>query len=1130
MLSSLLIANRGEIAIRIARTAGDLGIETATVYAEDDSQSLHTRHADRALDLGAVGVPAYLDSDRIIALAQEAGCEAVHPGYGFLSELAEFAEACEGSGLVFVGPSPETLRRFGDKAQARALAEECGVPVLPGLSRAVTLDEARGFFESLGPDGAVMLKAVGGGGGRGMRPVTEIGELEEAFARATSEARQAFGSGELYVEELLPRARHIEVQIVGDGSGTVSHLWDRECSLQRQRQKLIEIAPAFGLSEPMREAMLGAATRIAAAASYRGVGTIEFLVDDRADERFVFMEANARLQVEHTVTESVTGLDLVAIQLHIASGATLRDLDLQQAAIPPARGVAVQARVNLETMTEDGQSRPGGGVLTAYEPPAGPGIRVDGFGYTGYATSPHYDSLLAKVIAHADDLPSATRKAKRALTEFKIEGARSNAGFLAALLETAPFADGGIHTRYVEEHAAELLTVDGGRARFFQPEVDVRRAGTQVDSDDPLAVLALKGPAATAPAAAPPMPHAVGPAGTVAVAAPLQGMLVELKVAVGDTVQKRQPVAVLEALKMEHVVLADSAGVVREIALEIGDTIFEDTPIVFLEPQDIEGEYETGETIDLDAIRPDVAEVQHFRSLTRDEARTVATAKRHDAGKRTARENIADLCDDGSFFEYSPLVTAARYRTDTFEELEERIIRTAADAMVMGIGRVNGDLVGAENARCVAMSYDYTVLAGTQGGKNHQKQDRMFGVARKYQLPVVLYTEGGGGRTYGGPRSASGPQTGSVGGLNVRTWRELGKLSGLVPTVGVSSGYCFAGNVVLLGACDVIIATKDSSLGIGGPAVIEGGGLGAYAPAEVGPVAIQEPNGVIDILVDDEVEATAVAKHYLSFFQGRVREWTAHDQRILRHIVPEHRRAVYSIRTIIETLGDVASMLELRPRFGLSMVTAFIRIEGRAVGVIANNSNSPTGGAVDSDGADKASRFMQLCDAFDIPILSLIDTPGNMVGPEAEKTALIRHCGRMYVAGANITVPYFVVVLRKSYGLGALAMSTGSFDETFFSISWPTGEFAGMGLEGSVKLGRRAELAAITDIAERKARYDQYVADAYAWSRALNAATVSEVDDVIDPADTRKWMVMGLDSLPPLVPRAGKKLGWVDTW
>ena len=428
------------------------------------------------------------------------------------------------------------------------------------------------------------------------------------------------------------------------------------------------------------------------------------------------------------------------------------------------------------------------------------------------------------------------------------------------------------------------------------------------------------------------------------------------------------------------------------------------------------------------------------------------------------------------------------------------------------------------------MSYDYTVLAGTQGHKNHQKQDRMFVVAEKYRLPIVLYTEGGGGRTYNGPNNGRNDVTTSVGGLSTRTWRQLGKCSGLVPIVGVNSGFCFAGNVVLLGACDVIIATKDSSLGIGGPAMIEGGGLGAYAPEEVGPVSIQEPNGVIDIVVEDEIEATAVAKKYLSYFQGPTLEWEANDQRKLRHIVPENRRAVYNIREVIETIADKDSMLELRPNFGLGMVTAFIRIEGQSVGVIANNSNSPTGGAIDSTAADKASRFMQLCDAFDIPILSLIDCPGNMVGPEAEKEALVRHCGRMYVAGANLTVPFFAVVVRKAYGLGALAMATGSFDETFFAISWPTGEFAGMGLEGQIKLGRRNELAAIENIQERKARYEKLVDEAYAWSRALNAGTVFEVDDVIDPADTRKWLVMGLNSSPKPVPRDGKKLKWIDTW
>lgn len=1133
MPAKLLIANRGEIAIRIARTATDLGVATVAIYADDDVRSLHTRHADEAFALGATGVPAYLDMARIIGLAIETGCDSVHPGYGFLSESAEFAAACESAGLNFIGPDVEALRLFGDKAQARALAERCGVPLLPGTSHAVTLDEATTFLADLGDGGAVMLKAIAGGGGRGMRPVTHPDNLADAFTRATSEAQQAFGSGDLYIEEFLQRARHIEVQVVGDGTGAVSHLWDRECSLQRQRQKLIEIAPAFGLPGDLRADILAAACKIAAAANYRGVGTLEFLVDATGEEaRFVFMEANARLQVEHTVTEEVTGLDLVAIQLKIADGATLAELDLEQHQVPATRGVALQARVNLETMTPEGNSLPGGGVLAAYDPPAGPGIRVDGFGYTGYATSPHYDSLLAKLIVRADNLKGATFKALRALAEFRIEGVRNNTAFLQALLKQALATEENVHTRYVEENIASLLEDAGERARYFVPEAQgVRKAGSQVDPEDPLAVLSLKGSGQVQAAATPVTPaFAEGPDGTVGVRAPLQGMVVEIAVSVGDVVQKRQPVAVLEALKMEHQVLSDVAGVVRAIALEIGDTIFEETPIVFIEPQDIEGEYSTGEVLDLDSMRPDVAEVLHFHELATDAGRVEATAKRHDAGKRTTRENIYDLCDPGSFFEYGPIVTATRYRDDTREQLEERVIKTAADAMVMGVGRVNEDLVGKENARCVAMSYDYTVLAGTQGGKNHQKQDRMFAMAEKYRLPVVLYTEGGGGRTHGGARSAGGPQATSVGGLNTRTWRQLGKLSGLVPLVGVNSGYCFAGNVVLLGACDVIIATKDSSIGIGGPAVIEGGGLGAYAPGEVGPVSIQQPNGVIDILVEDEAEATSVAKHYLSFFQGRVNAWSAHDQRILRHIVPENRRAVYNIRKVIETLADVDSMLEIRPKFGLAMVTAFIRIEGRAVGVIANNSNSPTGGAIDSDGADKASRFMQLCDAFDVPILSLIDTPGNMVGPEAEKTALIRHCGRMYVAGANITVPFFTVVLRKAYGLGALAMATGSFDETFFAISWPTGEFAGMGLEGSIKLGRRAELAAITDLAKRKARYDKLVDDAYAWSRALNAATVSEVDDVIDPAETRNWLIMGLDAAPPVPLRTDKKHKWVDTW
>jgi acetyl/propionyl-CoA carboxylase alpha subunit/acetyl-CoA carboxylase carboxyltransferase component len=1123
----LLIANRGEIAIRIARTAAELGIATVGVYAEDDARALHVRHVDEAAPLNGSGAGAYLDQAALIAIAAERGCDAVHPGYGFLSENADFAEACGEAGLTFVGPSPVSLRTFGDKAAARALAQACGVPTPQGISRAVTLPEAQAFLESLGPGAGVMLKALAGGGGRGMRPVTRGEDLPAAFERCASEARSAFGSGDLYVEALIPRARHIEVQILGDGR-EVRHLWDRECSLQRQRQKIIEIAPAWGLARDVRAAMLDAARRLGAATQYSGVGTVEFLVDPREDaaQSFVFIEANARLQVEHTVTEAVTGLDLVAAQLRLADGASLESLGLLEP--PPARGVAVQARVNLETIGPDGTVRPSGGTITAYEPPTGPGVRVDGCGFVGYTASPRYDSLLAKVIVHAPDLAAAAAKTDRALSEFNITGPRTNLPLLRALLRSPAVREGEASTTYVEDHLADLLAAAPEDVRYLAPERETRTAGVRVDPNDPLAVLDLK-PRAAEPAAAAPEPaHAEGPDGTLAVRAPLQGLIISIAVAENESVRKGQPLAVMEALKMEHVISAQVAGIVREVALAVGDAIYEDTPILFIEPAAVEGgDYVGEQAVDLDEIRPDLAEILRFHHLTTDEARVDATARRHRGGKRTARENIADLCDPDSFVEYGPLVTAGRRRSDTVEEMEQRVLKTAADGMVIGVGRVNGEVVGRENARCAVVCYDYTVLAGTQGVKNHQKTDRMLKVAEKYRLPVVLFSEGGGGRTSGGGPPAEASRGGI---LNVATWRELGKLSGLTPLVGINSGYCFAGNVVLLGACDVIIATRDSSIGIGGPAVIEGGGLGAYAPGEVGPVSIQEPNGVIDILVEDEVEATAVAKRYLSYFQGRTRVWEAHDQRILRQIVPQNRRAVYDLRKVIETLADVGSVLELRPRFGVSMLTALIRIEGRPVGVIANNSNSPTGGAIDSDGADKASRFMQLCDAFDIPMLSLVDTPGNMVGPEAEKTALIRHCGRMYVAGANVSVPFFTVVLRKSYGLGALAMSVGSFDETFFTVSWPTGEFAGMGLEGAVKLGRRAELLALTDLAARKARYDELVGEAYAWARALNAGMTMEVDDVIDPATTRAWIAMGLEMAPPPIPRAGKKRAWIDTW
>ncbi|MCW1384950.1 ATP-grasp domain-containing protein [Novosphingobium sp. KCTC 2891] len=1123
MTSKVLIANRGEIAIRIARTAAEMGIETLMVFPADDIHSAHVRAGDAAREIAGTGVAAYLDGPALIERALAEGCDLVHPGYGFLSENATFARACAAAGLTFVGPSPDTLDLFGDKAAARALAERCDVPILPGISRAVTLEEAEAFHRALGPGRAIMLKALAGGGGRGMRPVEAPADLAAIYERCASEARQAFGSGALYVEEFFPSARHVEVQIVADGQGNVSHLWDRECSLQRQRQKLVEIAPAFGLAPDLRAAMLDAAVRLAQAADYRGVGTVEFLVDaSGASERpFVFIEANPRIQVEHTVTEEVTGIDLVRAQFAIAAGRDLPSLGLAQADIPVPSQVALQARVNLETLTATGEARPTGGIISRYEVPSGRGIRVDGYGHAGYATSPRYDSLLAKVIVAAPDLPAAVAKARRALAEFRIEGVGTNSALLRALLERPEVAAGKVDTRFVERHAAALV------AASAEHDSSLAHASAAASSIDPLAVLSAA-PRAPGPGAS---AEADLPDGLEGVRTPMIGTIVAVMVSPGEDVRAGQPLAIIEALKMEHVIASPVSGLIAAVHHAAGDVVGEGVLLAAIAPGEVAaGADHEDAVIDPDATRPDIDRVAHMHRLVSDAGRADAVTRRHAKGKRTARENIADLCDDDSFMEYGPLVTAGRRYEDSPEDVDRRLVKTASDGLVMGIGRINGALFGPEQSRCVAMSYDYTVLAGTQGHKNHVKTDRMLEVAQKMRLPVVFYTEGGGGRSGGTSPGDPTPPPTTVGGLKYRTWAHLGKLSGLVPLVGIASGFCFAGNAVVLALCDVIIATKDSSLGIGGPAMIEGGGLGIYAPEEVGPVSVQGPNGVIDILVEDEAEATAVAKRYLSYFQGRVGTWEAPDQRPLRHAIPENRRAAYDVRKIIATLADKDSVLELRAAFAKSMVTALARIEGRPIGVIANNCASPTGGAVDSDGADKAARFMQLCNAFDIPVVTLIDVPGNMVGPEAERTATIRHCGRLYVIGANLGVPMFSVVLRKAYGLGAMAMTAGSLDSPLFTVAWPTGEFAGMGIEGEIKLGYRAELAAIEDLEARRERYDELLDRAYAWSSAANGATVFEFDDVIDPAGTRDWLKMGLEALPASVVREGKRQPWIDTW
>ena len=1088
----LLIANRGEIAIRIARAAAELGIATVAVFSEDDARSLHTRRADTGRPLKGIGPAPYLDIVQLIAVARETGCDAVHPGYGFLSENAAFARACSDAGVVFVGPPPDVLALFGDKTAARALARACDVPVPDGTD-IVTLSQAQAF---LARHGAVMVKAAAGGGGRGMRMARSPEELEQVWPLCAAEAQIAFGRGDLYLEELLPEARHIEVQAIGDGDGRVLHLGERECTIQRRHQKLVEVAPSPSLSPAVRDRILASALRMAERVRYRSLGTFEFLLDARDGERFVFIEANPRLQVEHTVTEAVFGVDLVQAQLRLAGGATLDAAGIPLH--PQANGCAIQCRVNMETMQADGTALPAGGTLTAYELPSGPRVRVDGFGYAGYHTSPSFNSLLAKLIVHAPGgWNDALARARRAVGEFRIDGVPTNLPFLTALLAHPDVAANRLTTGFLDQAAPQLVQAAAQLAPdpfFAAASPDATRAAMQTE----------------------------GPPGTQPVPAPMQGLLVEMQVAEGDLVRAGQSVAVLEAMKMQHVVGAPAAGIVRMVAATRGEVLSAGQPVLFIEPREMSAADTSAEAAwDPDSLRPDLAEVLERKALTLDAARTDAVDKRHRQGGRTGRENVEDLLDTGSFTEYGALAVAAQRSRRSMDDL---IRNTPADGVIAGFGTVNAAQFGEDRAGVVVAAYDYTVLAGTQGTMGHKKQDRIYKLTAEVQRPLVLFGEGGGGRP--GETDKANLTSAS---LDIPTFHAFAQLSGLVPLIGVVHGRCFAGNAALLGCCDVIIADETSCIGMGGPAMIEGGGLGVYRAEEVGPVSVQAPNGVIDILVRDEAEAVAAAKQYLSYFQGPLSDWSCADQRELRRLIPENRLRVYDVRKVILGLADTGSVLELRPSFGLGMVTALIRIEGRPLGLIANNP-AHLGGAIDAEAADKAARFIQMCDAHDVPVLSLIDTPGFMVGPEVEKTAQVRRVCRMFVAGANLSVPFFAVVLRKGYGLGAQAMAAGSFHAPLFNVSWPTGEFGGMGLEGAVRLGYRRELQAIADPAEREALYRKHLDALYARGKAINMGSVLEVDDVIDPADTRRWIMRGLRMAGGPKPRTGKRRPHVDTW
>ena len=1063
MPESVFVANRGEVALRIVRAARELGLDVVVAVTRAEVDSLAARLATAVHVLPGEGAAAYLDADALVAGATEHGCTLLHPGYGFLSESPALARACADAGVTFVGPDASLLELFGDKGSARSAAQEAGVPVLPATDVGVTREQAEAFAREQEPAG-VMIKAAAGGGGRGMRAVPSGEQLGEAWERARSEAERGFGSGALFAELYVERARHIEVQVIGDGD-KITHLGERDCTVQRRFQKIVEVAPAPGLPDEVRADLHAAARRLLSGRGYRGLATVEFLVDADDPTRWWFIEVNPRLQVEHPVTEFVTGVDLVLTQLRLALGGTLTDLGL--ASPPRVVGAAVELRVAAERTGSNGEVLPASGVVSALALPAGPGVRVDTHLVEGTRVDGSFDSLVAKIITHSQEgQAGALSKARWALDECTVGGLDTNLATLRELLAHADLPTWSVTTTWFDSAG---LTRAAGPSDLTDGEILAEMSGTVI------------------------------------------AVLVEE----GQDVAAGTPLVIIEAMKMEHLVPAPASGEVTAVQASAGASVTAGDLIARLRPsadQSAAGVAEDGP--DLDSERPDLTRLLERRARLMDDARPGAVAKRHARGQRTARENIADLVDEGSFVEYGGFAVAAQRARRTEEDL---IANTPADGIITGIGRVTA--APAEDTRCAVLAYDYTVLAGTQGYLNHKKTDRMLELAEQQRLPVVLFAEGGGGRP-------GDTDTTVVSGLDVPTFATMGRLSGQVPTIGIAAGRCFAGNAALLGCCDVVIATRDSTIGMGGPAMIEGGGLGLYSPDEVGPIDVQSGNGVVDVVVADEAEAVAVARRYLGYFQGVQPEWAAVDQRALRHVVPENRVRAYDIHAAIEALSDEGSVLELRAGFARGVVTCLVRIEGRPMGLVANNPRH-LGGAIDAPAADKLARFLQLCDAHGLPVVSLCDTPGFMVGPDHERTATVRHFARLFVIGAHLRVPIVTVVLRKAYGLGAQAMAAGGFHRPAATLAWPTGEVGGMGLEGAVRLGFRRELEAIADPAERRELEEKLLADMYERGRAVNAAAAVELDDVIDPADTRRWILTAAAATPAAVDTSTR---YIDTW
>lgn len=1128
MFRRVLIANRGEIAIRVARAATSLGIESVSVYAPVDALSLHTRLTSKAVPIGKASehpVQSYLDIEALIAAGKSAGCDCVHPGYGFLSENAAFAKRCIEEGFAFIGPRPETLALFGDKTRARTLAQTNDIPIIPGSKILATVEEAKAAADRIGYP--VMLKAAAGGGGRGLRVVENERDMADGFARCQSEAQSAFGDGSVFVEKLIARPRHVEVQILGDGQGNVVHLYERDCSVQIRNQKVIEVAPAPGLEPKLRQRVFLDALKIAKHANYSNAGTVEFLIDPERNEHY-FIECNPRIQVEHTVTEVVTGVDLVEAQFQLASGATLKELGLGDQSKVPLHGLAVQARI-LAT---------GPGTITSYREPTGPGVRVDSCAYLGLTPPQQFDPMFAKLICQSNSsgtFVSAVDRALRALDEFHIEGLPNNLAQLGAILSNPTFRAGDARTTLLAENP------------------DIANAAAAKAPSDPLALLGQQALALGRGKSAPPRPAAPSSLrvkdGDEAIECPVSGTLVEVAVEIGATVDAGDTLLVLSAMKMETAITAPVAGVVTGIgAGKAGEVVVEGQILATIEPRGDGTTAQAPRIYGEDSWAPLLAEVRTLQNIAQrrfaPDSKDPGVIRQRSRGKLTCRERIDLLLDKGSFREVGSLAGFVNYdggggvsdftpanHVGGWGTIARRTSIVCADDFTSRGGHADG-AIGQKSRYLDQLSLEFRcpsirLLDGSSGGGSVAAM-----VPQQQKEGESTAKESSGAITAGRPRVAGSGGSFLPGHLGSSMYAE--QLS-TVPVVNV-----LLGSVVGIGAAKAVLGhfsvmVKDvAQLFVAGPPIVSHAMGYEITKEDLGGWHIHCRNGSVDNLAENEEDAFAQTKRFLSYLPSSVFEVPPvlppdpsdppdRREEELFTIVPRKRTTTFDMRRAIRLMADKGSFFEIGPLWGTDQITGFVRFNGYPMGVIASDSRHVNGGALTADGCDKLRRHLDVCDVFHLPLLNLNDNPGFAVGLEHEVAGTIRKGGEWMIAFAQTTMPIFTVIMRRSFGVAGNNFASPRAGSSA-RVVWPAADVGGIPPEGGIEAAYKRQLAEAKDPAALRAEINARIESARGPMGPLNKF---QMEEMIDPRETRELVCEWLEnawrvvSQPArLVPRA----------